>query len=89
MWTSPGDVVLLPADERAPQGAVVELGGAGALPGADAGTTARSFPIRSGVLWERGAGRRGFKWRYKASKCAPSLFKGAENDLHDSGKTLC
>ena len=41
---SPGYGVLLPADKRAPQGAVVELGGAGALPGADAGTTAGSLP---------------------------------------------
>lgn len=37
---SPGQGALLPSDKRAPQGAVVELGYAGALPGADAGTAA-------------------------------------------------
>lgn len=44
-WDSPRYGVLLPADKRAPQGAFVELGGAGALPGADAGTTAGSLPV--------------------------------------------
>lgn len=44
-WDSPGYGVLLPADKRAPQGAVVELGGAGALPGANARTTAESLPV--------------------------------------------
>lgn len=37
---SPGQGALLPSDKRAPQGAVIDLGKAGALPGADAGTAA-------------------------------------------------
>lgn len=37
---SPGQGALLPSDKRAPQGAVIDLGHTGALPGTDAGTAA-------------------------------------------------
>lgn len=42
---SPGDGVLLPAHKCAPQGAVIELGWVGAVPGANVGMTTMSLLV--------------------------------------------